>query len=191
MTHVKIKNMKALLSTVILALLFVSCKQQSSTSETNNETQVEFAMDIHAAASTGNLEVIKQYINANVDLNKQDPFAGSTPLMTAITFNQEAIVKELIDAEVDLEAKNTDGATALHTAAWFGRIEMVQLLIDAKADKAAKNGFGATPRESVMVSFDEVKPIYEMMQQQLAPIGLTFDLAEIEEARPVIAMMLQ
>lgn len=181
--------MKALLGTFILALLIVGCKQEGSTTKT--ETKVEFAMDIHSAVSTGNLEVVKQYIDADVDLNKQDPFAGSTPLMTAITFNQHEIVKALIEANVDLEEKNTDGATALHTAAWFGKIEMVQMLMDANADKTAKNSFGATPRESVMGNFEDVKPIYEMMQQQLAPLGLTFDLAEIEKARPVIAMMLQ
>jgi hypothetical protein len=42
-----------------------------------------------------------------------------------------------------------------------------------------------------MGPFTEIKPIYEMMQQQLQPIGLHIDLAEIEKTRPVIAMMLQ
>ena len=47
------------------------------------------------------------------------------------------------------------------------------------------------PCASAIKGFEDVKPIYEMMQQQLAPLGLTFDLAEIEKARPVIAMMLE
>ena len=64
------------------------------------------------------------------------------------------------------------------------------MLIDANADKMSKNNFGATPRESVLGSFAEIKPIYEMLQLQLGPIGLEIDLAEIEKTRPVIAMML-
>ena len=79
----------------------------------------------------------------------------------------------------------------MHTAAFFCRVELVQMLIDAKADKTIRNNFGATPRESVMGPFVEIEPIYEMLQQQLEPIGLQIDLNDIEKTRPVIAMMLQ
>ena len=65
------------------------------------------------------------------------------------------------------------------------------MLIDAKADKSVRNNFGATARESVMGPYAEIKPIYEMLQQQLAPLGMQLDLNEIEKIRPVIAMMLQ
>lgn len=117
--------------------------------------------------------------------------SGSTPLISAATFGKTAIVKALIDAKADLSIKNNDGATALHTAAFFCRVEIVQLLLDAKADKTIKNNFGVTARESVMGSFAEMKPFYEMLQQQLSPLGLQLDLDKIEKTRPVIAMMLQ
>jgi len=90
-----------------------------------------------------------------------------------------------------LSLKNNDGSTALHTAAFFGRIEIVQMLIDAKADKTIRNNFGATPRETVMGNFAEIKPVYEMLKQQLKPLGFELDMNEIEKARPVVAMMLQ
>jgi len=67
----------------------------------------------------------------------------------------------------------------------------VQLLIDANADKSIRNNFGATPRETVMADFDDMKPIYEMLQQQLKPFGFELDMNELEKARPVISMMLQ
>ena len=57
--------------------------------------------------------------------------------------------------------------------------------------KTTKNNFGATPRESVMAPFADMKPFYEMIQQQLSPLGLQLDLNEVEKTRPVIAMMLQ
>ena len=97
----------------------------------------------------------------------------------------------MIDAGADLSLKNNDGATPLHVAAFFCRVEIAQLLIDAKADKNAKNNFGATPGESVSGPYADIKPIYEMLQQQLSPIGLQLDLNEIEKLRPVMAMMLQ
>jgi hypothetical protein len=111
--------------------------------------------------------------------------------MTAATFNKPEIAKVLINAKADLSIENNDGGTALHTAAFFGRIEIVQLLIDAKADKSARNNYGATARETVMADFAQMKPIYEMLIQQLKPMGFELDLNELQKARPVVAMMLQ
>jgi len=179
-------------------LLFTACGQQNQNAKTaeSTDSKTEVAintpnMDIMTAVLSDNLEVVKQHIKAGTDLNKKDAMSGSTPLITAASFGKEKIAKALIDAGADLGIKNNDGATALHTAAFFGRVEIVQLLIDANADRSAKNNFGATPRETVMGPFKDIKPIYEMLQQQLSPMGLQIDLNEIEKARPVIAMMLQ
>lgn len=181
-----------------LLLLTTACGQTNSKSKTEVTTSTETKsvvdapeIDIQAAILSDNLIAVKQHIEAGTDLNKKDAMSGSTPLITAASFGKIKIAQALIDAGADLTAKNNDGATALHTAAFFCRVEVVQSLIDAKADKTAKNNFGLTPRESVMGPFVEIKPIYEMLQQQLGPIGLQIDLAEIEKTRPVIAMMLQ
>ena len=148
-------------------------------------------MDIHTAVISDNLEAVKQHIKAGTDLNAKDAMSGSSALITAATFNKVEIAKALINAGADLSVTNNDGATALHTAAFFGRIEIVQLLIDAKADKTIKNVYGATARESIMGEFAEVKPLYEMLKMQLQPMGFELDLAELEKARPTIAIMLQ
>lgn len=148
-------------------------------------------IDLQAAIMSDRIDVVKQHIAAGTDINRKEEMSGSTPLITAATFGKTAIAKALIEANADLSIKNNDGATALHTAAFFCRLEIVQLLIDAKADKSAKNNFGATPRESVMGSFAEMKPFYEMLQQQLGALGLQIDLDEIEKKRPVVALMLQ
>jgi len=117
--------------------------------------------------------------------------AGSTPLMTAITFDHAEIAKALIDAGADLEIRNRDGSTALHVAAFFCRVELVQLLVDAEVDQSKKNGFGATALESISGPFAEVRPVYEMMQAQLGPLGLKLDLTELEKNRPVVAEILK
>ena len=195
----KMNSFKNVLSFTLIILLFTSsCAQSGGNSKkdaTNGSQPKEVVdapdMDLQAAVMSGNLEVVKQHIKAGTDINKKDQMSGSTPLITAATFDQKDIAKALINAGADLSITNNDGATPLHVAAFFCRVEIAQLLIDAKADKSAKNNFGATPGESVSGPYAEIKPIYEMLQQQLSPIGLQLDLNEIEELRPVLAMMLQ
>ncbi len=193
----KINSFKMLVSfAFILLVLTSSCTQSGNNSNTEkNETAkvtVEKPkMDIPTAILSGNLEVVKQHIKAGSDINKKDQLTGSTPLITAVTFGKTEIAKALIAANADLSLKNNDGSTALHVAAFFCRIEIVQMLIDAHADKTIKNNFGATPRQTVLVPFEEMKPVYVMLQQQLEPFGLKIVLNEVEKSRPVVAMMLQ
>jgi len=183
---------------IIIILLMSSCDQSGKNNKTMSKNSAKAKsivdvpkIDLQTAIMTDNLEIVKQHIEAGTNINTKDQMSGSTPLITAVTFDKTAIVKALIDAKADLNIENNDGASALHVAAFFCRVESVQLLIDAKADKTIKNNFGATPRESVMGPFTDVKPFYEMLQQQLGPLGLNLDLTEIEKTRPVIAMMLQ
>jgi ankyrin repeat protein len=181
-----------------LLLLSNACAQPENrnnteleTSSTENSLVQKPKIDIQSAIISNNLEAIKQHIEAGTDINIKDQMSGSTPLITAATFGKTEIAKVLIDANADLNIKNNEGSTALHAAAFFCHIEIVQMLIDAGANKTVKNNHGATPRESVTGPFTEMKPIYEMLQQQLKPLGLKLDIKELEITRPVIAMMLQ
>lgn len=171
----------------ILPLSFCAANKDATPDSKTNAPDI----DIHTAVIGGNLEEVLQHIEAGTDLNQKDPLSGSTPLISAITFGKTKIARALIDAGADLTLTNNDGATALHAAAFFCRVEIVQMLIDANASKTVRNNYGATPRESVMGPFEEIKPIYEMLMHQLAPLGLQLDLKELEKTRPVIAMMLQ
>ncbi len=196
-TH-KIISLKTVLNfSFIILLLMSSCAQSEKiTNTSSNSTEAKTVVDkpsinINVAVLSGNLEVVKQHIEAGTDINEKDQMSGSTPLISAASFDKPEIAKVLIDANADLSLKNNDGSTALHSAAFFGRIEIVQMLIDAKADKTIRNNFGATPRETVMGDFADMKPIYEMLKQQLEPFGLVLEMNELEKARPVIAMMLQ
>ncbi len=190
MQTMKINAMKTLLNLSLIAILLSACAKSGN--ETKAKSVVDKPkIDLQTAVLSGNLEVVKKHIEAGTDINEKEPLGGSTPLISAATFGKIEIAKALIDAGADLSIKNNDGSTALHAAAFFCRVEIVQMLIDAKADKILRNNFGATPRESVMGPFAEIKPIYEMMQQQLGPLGLQLDMNELEKTRPVIAMMLQ
>lgn len=182
---------------VFFTLLTInSCAQHvsntsSEISPKNTKKVNKPSIDIHAAVITGNLDAVNQHIKAGTDINQKEAMSGSTPLMSAATFNKPEIAKALIYANADLSITNNDGGTVLHTAAFFGRVEIVQLLINAKADKTVRNNYGATAREIVTSDFAQMKPIYEMLIQQLKPMGFTLDLDELQKARPVVAMMLQ
>jgi len=187
----KINVRKPLVNFSLILILLTSACAQSGNKSKSEPVAHKPKTDIQTAIISGNLQVVKQHIKAGTNINQKDQFSGSTPLISAITFGKTEIAKALIDADADLTLKNNDGSTALHVAAFFCRVEMVQLLIDAKADKTVLNNFGATPRQTVIGPFGEIKPVYEMLQQQLEPLGLQIDLNELEKTRPVIAMMLQ
>jgi len=202
----KVQSISSFKMTIQILLFFIFFASACAQPEKNNaakinQTQVKPEeikpeaikpkIDIHTSILQGKLDVVKQHLKAGTDVNQKEPMSNATPLMSAITFNKPEIAKALIEANADLSLKNNDGSTALHTAAFFGRIKMVQMLLDAKADKTIKNNFGATPRETVLGEFVKVKPIYEMLIQQLKPMGFVLDLNKVKKARPVIAKILQ
>ena len=178
------------LSCLALLLLLVSCTSKESSAQKSSTAKAP-QVDIHTAVITENVEALKQHIAAGSNLNEKDPFGGSSPLISATVFGKTQMAKLLIDAGADINAVNNDGSTALHCAAFFCRPEIVKLLLDKKADKSIKNKFGATAYESILGSFTEAKPVYDMMGQALGPMGLKLDYPYIEKTRPVIASMLK
>ena len=199
MNPVKINAVKIVANVSLIVLLFLTACGPSggdNNSHTEKDRKAKSQVDkpktdLMTAIISDDLEIVKQHIEAGTDINVKDQLSGSTPLITAATFGKTAIARALVDANADLDIKNNEGSTALHAAAFFCRIEIVQLLKDAGADKTIRNNFGATPRDAVTGPFAEMKPVYEMMEQQMGPLGLKLDMEEMEKNRPVIAMMLQ
>jgi len=178
---------------VLVVLTFVSCgnKQQKTLSNDKDVSEVKApSTDIHSATFMGDIKSVKQHIAAGSNLNAKDQY-GSTPLIIAVTFGKTEVAKALILGGADLNLKNNEGSTALHTASFFCRTEIVKVLLEQGADKTLKNNYGATALESLVSSFNNVKPIYEQIAKQLGPLGLKLDLEFIEATRPVIADMLK
>ena len=188
-------TLKTLATALFIALTISACQQnndQKDNAQTEQSTKVKAPqITIHDAVIAGNLEAVKQHIAARTDLNQKDPFGGSSPLILASVFGKEEIAKTLIEAGVKLDQRNNDGSTALISAAFFCRSEMVQMLLDAGADKEIKNNYGSTALDNAMIPFKDIEPVYKMMQQQLAAMGLEVDLKRIEATRPQIIQMLQ
>ena len=193
MKKLKELTTKSILSLSLIAILFSACSQKQEPTKKEGDSSIVEApqVDIHTAVLYGNMEAVKQHIAVGSDLNTKEPMGGSTPLISAITFNHQEIAKALIEAGADLEIQNNDGSSALHVAAFFCRLEMVQLLVDKEVDQSKKNNFGATALETISGPFADIKPVYEMMQLQLGHLGLRLDLKELEKKRPIVAEILK
>ena len=174
-------------ATLIFTLLIVAgCRKQENSDNEKRPPRIS----LHTAALQGDLDAIRQHIDAGSDLNKKDAY-GSSPLIVAATFGRTEVARALIDAGADMKITNNEGSTPLHIAAFLCRTEIVKALLDKGADKNALNKAGRTALDSVSRPFDDVKSIYDGLGAALAPLGLILDYERIKRTRPGIAQMLR
>lgn len=179
---------------VFVLLTFIACGNGENSSEQAAETQKTVqppALDLHSAVVLGDLETIRQHIEAGSDLNVLEPSRASTPLITAAAIGKTEAAKILIDAGADLDYQNNDGSTALYTAAFFCRVEIVKALLEKGADKNLKSNTGKTALEVAELPFEVLKPIYDALAVSLRPAGVVLDYDYIQATRPEIAEMLR
>ena len=185
---------KATIVVGLAALLTISVyanqvnKEQTSVVNTTSTTQI---IGLHEAAIQGNVEAVRQHIEAGSNLDEKEPTGGSSPLITAIVFGKTEVAKILIEAGANVNFINNESSTPLHTAAFFCHIEIIEMLFEHSADKTLKNNYGHTAFESVSGPYHEVKGVYEFFGKELAPLGLKLDYDRIELTRPKIAEMLR
>ena len=82
--------------------------QSDSNSLSDSTSQNDIKEDIHMAIISGKKDVVEQHIKAGTDINQKEQMSGSTPLLTAITFNKTAIAELLIKSGTDLSIKNNE-----------------------------------------------------------------------------------
>ncbi len=148
------------------------------------------SLSLNAAVLQGNIDAVRQNINAGSDLNEKDQW-GSTPLIIATTFGKTEIAKALIENGADMTIGNNEGSAPLHIAALLCRTEIVKALLDKGVDKYIRNNSGATAFDIVVVPFDDDKEIYDKLGAGLKPLGLELDYERIKKTRPKIAEMLR
>ena len=79
-------------------------------------------------------------LNHGVDINAQEQGAGWTPLHYAAWKSSDPeVVRLLLGAGADVNAKDDDKETPLHRAAWENKPAFVPLLLEAGVDRAVKN----------------------------------------------------
>jgi cytohesin len=170
--------MKQLLITTIAAVVLVGCGP---------------SVDIWTAAKEGNIEVVKQHLDAGTDVNAKDEY-GWTSLHEAARKGHKEIVELLIAKGADVNAKDSDGRTpadssisimidllrkhggktgadlSIHKAAEQGNIEAVTQHLAAGANVNAKDEDSKTPLLHAAV--DGHKDVVELLIAKGADIEL-------------------
>ena len=86
--------------------------------------------DFGIAVESGDVEQVKHYINAGLDLDKET-HGNLNALQVATLFNHPEIVKMLLAAGANLNATGRDEGTALDYAIYGGKHAIVEILQDA------------------------------------------------------------
>ena len=174
---------------IIISILIFFILSSCSDNPVKEITKPEISrMD---AALAGKVEIIRQHITVGTNLDQRDLQSGSTALITAATFGQTEVAQILIENGADLEIQNNEGSTALMTATFLCHTEIVKALLEKGADRGVKNNAGATALDSVTVPFNQVRPVYDLLQGILGPAGLKLDYQRIQSTRPHIAEILK
>ena len=106
------------------------------------------AAALSEAAKRGDAEMLSLMLQAGLDPNGDTNIASfplPTPLQAAAEKGHADIVRMLLAADADANAKGDNGETALHTAAEYNRTEIAPLLLAAGANVSAKDRRGRTP----------------------------------------------
>jgi len=129
--------MKHLLLTTIAAVVLVGC----------GESEAERAL--RKAAKEGNIEAVKQHLDAGTDVNAKDN-SGWTPMHYVAAYSGHKEIAELLIAKgADVNAMRGGGGTPLHNAALGDHKEIAELLIAEGADVNAKDSLtGETPLDA-------------------------------------------
>jgi hypothetical protein len=115
---------------------------------------------LHAAAFSGNLEVVRILIEYDpADINARDE-SGSTPLLWASgghNFKDGSVLRLLLEHGADINVQNRLGWTPLHLASINGALEVVRLLLEHGADVEVKGNDGKTAlQEAAGRGYDKV-----------------------------------
>merc|ERR1711879_37987 len=95
------------------------------------------------AAEWGKTERVQELLDQGTDPNSIDPEEEPVLLIASMKGNL-GVVKALVAAKADVNAKNDVGFTALMVAARGGRASTVKELVTAGADRELKNMQGET-----------------------------------------------
>lgn len=96
-----------------------------------------FTSSLHAAASSGHTEIVKEILRARPDFARKKDIHGCTPLHVACSKGHLDITREILKPDSDLSSvQDSEGRTPLHYAAIKGRINIIDEILSANIGSA-------------------------------------------------------
>ncbi|KRX95030.1 Tankyrase-1, partial [Trichinella pseudospiralis] len=116
----------------------------------NRRTRESLEHRLLEASKAGDLEMVKVVLNESDDkqslINCRDVEGRhSTPLHFAAGYNRLEVVKFLVQAGADIQAKDKGGLVPLHNACSYGHYEVTEFLVQQGADVNATDLWKFTP----------------------------------------------
>ncbi|MXX95477.1 MAG: ankyrin repeat domain-containing protein [Gammaproteobacteria bacterium] len=174
-------NKFQLVSVIVLTVATVTlvCQQNAENEESTTKA------DLWSAAAAGDLTEMQRLIEDGDSIDQRNPLTNGTPLLTAVLFGQEEVVKFLLEQGAAVNARDRYGSTPLMTAAFIGNATITKLLLEAGADVTLRNHAMTTASEILDLSWEAT--------QQLANNLFRKDLTESQvfEGRNRIRPMLE
>jgi ankyrin repeat protein len=127
------------------------------------------------ALRSGNVERVRQLINAHPRLVWERDYYGNTPLMLAVKQSDPAMVKMLLDCGADPNETGCSGLPfPLHLAAEMGNADIARLLLEHGADVNRGDGDARTP-----LTYAKSKGHREVAELLAAKGGQSEDLGKL------------
>jgi ankyrin repeat protein len=156
--------------------------------------ELEAVQGIASAAQSGDVEALRQRLDARPDLINAlagRGFPKATALHLAAFRNQHQAARLLIERGADLDAREfPDNAAPLHFAAMYGDLDMIRLLVAAGADV---DGKGDDPEVGILGWATCFRQVREDVAEYLLGHGATLNLwsaialDRVDDVRAIIA----
>eukprot|EP00850_Spirogloea_muscicola_P001779 SM000006S19544 [mRNA] locus=s6:1380678:1383442:+ [translate_table: standard] len=134
------------------------------------EEEEEEELEVHAAASSGDLETLKVLLAEGSDKDVKDG-EGRTALHFACGYGEVKCAEALLDAFASVDAVDKNNNTALHYAAGYGRAECVELLLSHGASvyvtlhSTLRNLDGKTPTD--VATLNKQDEVLKLLQKDV------------------------
>ncbi|HET8846727.1 MAG TPA: ankyrin repeat domain-containing protein, partial [Ktedonobacteraceae bacterium] len=101
-------------------------------------------------AKKGDLAAVQAYLTLGMSLELHDQYSEETPLIRAVEGNHTELIRFLLEARADLEARDRPGDTALMTSVNWQHTEALTVLLEAGADLHTVSNANRTPLASAV-----------------------------------------